>query len=458
MPYKENLARAAALKAELDSLRPLTAEMEQRIMQKFRLDWNYHSSHIEGNQLTYGETKALILFGHTAQAKPLKDHLEMTGHDEAIKQIEEVIRQERPLTESIIRELHTLILKEPYERPAQTAYGIPTVRRIAVGEYKTSPNHVLTRTGEMFYFASPEETAAKMAELMAWYNENVTREGINAVLFATEFHYRFIRIHPFDDGNGRLARLLMNFILMLKGYPPAIIKTEDKDAYYNALQQADSGNLDFFFNYLCEQLIRSLEIMIKGTKGEDVDEDDDLDKKLALLKQKLDGVDKEKELKIKYNRHSFFIETHSGWTKNLITSFVQIVQKYNDFFLEFSHTLSLKSTSEDLTFTTETPKDVYDRFALLIMSSNNGIYNTSDELYLSCTFKKFKKAGINTFDCYFNLRVNISEVTYQIAMNGWSSKLRLLHETVPELEINKLIKKLGNDIYKEIEEKINKTT
>ena len=101
---------------------------------------------------------------------------------------------------------------------------------------------------------------------------------------------------------------------------------------------------------------------------------------------------------------------------------------------------------------------MYDRFALLIMSSNNGIYNTSDELYLSCTFKKFKKAGINTFDCYFNLRVNISEVTYQIAMNGWSSKLRLLHETVPELEINKLIKKLGNDIYKEIEEKINKTT
>ena len=104
MPYKENLARAAALKAELDSLRPLTAEMEQRIMQKFRLDWNYHSSHIEGNQLTYGETKALILFGHTAQAKPLKDHLEMTGHDEAIKQIEEVINQERPLTESFIRE------------------------------------------------------------------------------------------------------------------------------------------------------------------------------------------------------------------------------------------------------------------------------------------------------------------------------------------------------------------
>jgi Fic family protein len=94
---------------------------------------------------------------------------------------------------------------------------------------------VLTRTGEMFYFASPEETPAKMAELMAWYNENVNKEDTNAVLFATEFHYRFIRIHPFDDGNGRLARLLMNFILMLKGYPPAIIKTEDKDAYYNAL-------------------------------------------------------------------------------------------------------------------------------------------------------------------------------------------------------------------------------
>jgi Fic family protein len=110
-----HLEKAFQLKKELDSLRPLSADDEQRIMQKFRLDWNYHSNHLEGNALTYGETKALILFGITAQGKPLQDHIEMTGHNEAVKWIEDIVKQNRPLTENFIRELHQLILKEPYE-------------------------------------------------------------------------------------------------------------------------------------------------------------------------------------------------------------------------------------------------------------------------------------------------------------------------------------------------------
>ena len=228
MPYKKCLQKAKALKKELDKYRPLTPEMEDRIMRKFRLDWNYHSSNIEGNSLTYGETKALILFGLTAQAKPIKDYLEMSGHDEAIKSIEDMISQKRPLTENFIRELHKLILKNPYEVDAITPAGKPTKKKIAIGRYKTTPNHVLTKTREIFYFASPEETPAKMDDLMKWYRQEIDKKVLVVVLFATEFHYRFIRIHPFDDGNGRIARLLMNFILMQKGFPPAIIKTQDK--------------------------------------------------------------------------------------------------------------------------------------------------------------------------------------------------------------------------------------
>jgi Fic family protein len=92
----ETLIRVESLKEELDRLRPISGEQEARIMQKFRLDWNYHSNHIEGNSLTYGETKALILFGITAQGKPLKDHFEMRGHDESLKWIESIIKEERP--------------------------------------------------------------------------------------------------------------------------------------------------------------------------------------------------------------------------------------------------------------------------------------------------------------------------------------------------------------------------
>jgi len=228
----KNTEKAIKLKSDLDTLRPISKEDELRIMQKFRLDWNYHSNHIEGNSLTYGETKALILFGITAQGKPLKDHFEMSGHDEAVKWILDIIKEERPLTENFIRELHKLILKEPYEVDAITPDGNPTKKRIEIGQYKSIPNHVKTKTGEIFRFASPEETPALMKDLLEWHRIETSKESFNPVLIASEFHYKFIRIHPFDDGNGRTARILMNFILLQNGFPPVIIKTDDKINYF----------------------------------------------------------------------------------------------------------------------------------------------------------------------------------------------------------------------------------
>ena len=281
------IEQVISLKKTLDALRPISAEMENRIMQKFRLDWDYHSNHLEGNMLTYGETKALILFGLTAQGKSFQDHLEMSGHDEAVKWIEEVIRQNRPLNEAFIRELHVLILKEGSLKKAQTPDGQIVTRKIEIGKYKTVPNHVLTNTGEMFYFASPEETPAKMNDMMDWYNKARAQKDTIPVLLAAEFHYRFITIHPFDDGNGRTARLLINFILMSYAYPPVIIKTYDKVQYFNVLRLADAGNLAPFINYIAENLIHSLTIMIKGAKGESIEDDEDILQQINNLKQQL---------------------------------------------------------------------------------------------------------------------------------------------------------------------------
>src|SRR5215211_4276194 len=281
------IEKAEQLKNELDSLRPLNAEAEARIMQKFRLDWNYHSNNLEGNSLTYGETKALILFGITAQGKPLKDHFEITGHNEAINWILEVVKDETPLTEKFIRELHTLLLKETSYKEAQTPNGKPTRRKIEVGKYKTQPNHVITVTGETFYFATPEETPSKMHDLIEWFRKEKEKPDVNPIILAALFHYRFIRIHPFDDGNGRTARILMNFILMQFGYPPVIIKTEDKENYFAVLRLADADQLEPFVEYMAQNLVRSLEIMIRGAKGESIEEPDDLDKEIALLERKI---------------------------------------------------------------------------------------------------------------------------------------------------------------------------
>ena len=290
--------KVSQLKQELDALRPISPEIEKRVMQKFRLDWNYHSNHLEGNSLTYGETKALILFGLTAQTKPLRDHFEITGHNEAVLWIEEIITQDRPLNEAFIRELHILLLKENTSKKTKTPDGQIVTRTIEVGKYKTVPNHVETVSGEMFYFASPEETPARMNDLMNWYEEQRKQNDTNPILFATQFHYDFIRIHPFDDGNGRTARLLMNFILMSYGFPPVIIKTQDKVQYFNVLQAADAGNIEPFISYIAENLAQSLSLMIKAAKGE-VIEDDEIHKEFNLLKEKLKEI--EKNIKVPFN-------------------------------------------------------------------------------------------------------------------------------------------------------------
>ena len=288
----EILERVEQLKAELDALRPLDPDVEARIWQKFRLDWNYHSNKLEGNTYSYGETKMLLLKGLTAGGKPVRDHEEISGHDKAIDFILESIKNNEPLTESFIRHLHKLILVRPFMSPAQTVDGKPMKRLVKVGEYKTEPNHVLTQTGETFRFAEPVETPAKMQELVEWFRIKTASAETNPILLAAEFHYRFVLIHPFDDGNGRLARLLMNFILMKFGFPPVIIRTEDKDNYIAVLEQSEFEILEPFIDYVATNLARSLEIILRGAKGENIEEPDDLDKEITLFEKQIRGFGK----------------------------------------------------------------------------------------------------------------------------------------------------------------------
>lgn len=331
-----SLESAIQLKLELDTLRPLRPEDEQRIMQKFRLDWNYHSNHLEGNSLTYGETKALLLFNITAQGKPLQDHLEMTGHNEALKWIEEVVKEERPLTENFIRQLHQLILKEDYQVDAVTSEGKPTKKWVRVGKYKTEPNHVKTVTGEIFYFATPEETPAKMHDLMDWFRRKAKQNDVVPILLAAEFHYRFISIHPFDDGNGRTARILMNFILMQFGYPPAVIKTEEKQNYFSVLQQADAGVREPFVEFIAANVVRSLEIMIRGAKGGNIEEPDDLDKELALLEQKFKSIGN--DVKVERSKATI-LEFYNDSIVPLFRQFVKACESFDRFYIKTTYKL-----------------------------------------------------------------------------------------------------------------------
>jgi Fic family protein len=333
------LQEVDALKKQIDDMRPLPEDLEGRVMQKLRLGWNYHSNAIEGNKLNYGETVAFLMEGITAKGKPLKDHLDIRGHNEAINFLLSIVKDARPISESEIRSLHKMILVEPYEVDARTADGLATRKRINLGEYKTSANHVKTTTGEMHYYASPEETPAKMQELMEWYNEVNDTENIHPIIAAALFHHKFVSIHPFDDGNGRLSRILMNLILMQKGYPPVVIKMDDRINYYALLSRADVGESWPFVEYIAEGLRWSLELYLKAAKGGDIDEDEDIDKDIALFKLRLKG-----ETNLQNIRSEVIINTVLLLDINpLIEKLVGKCSQFEELFFDFSHDIRLVS-------------------------------------------------------------------------------------------------------------------
>ena len=277
------------LKGELDALRPLPADVVGRIEQKLRLESNYHSNAIEGNSLTLGETRSLILHGLTAHGKPMRDHLDIEGHDEAVKAIEDAVRRNEELNEVFIRNLHRVLLKEPYEIDAITPEGQPTKRLISIGDYKTQPNNVRTSTGEIYYYTPPEQVKPAMSDLIDWYRKN-ENESEHPIVIAATFHYRFVRIHPFDDGNGRMARLLMNMILIKHGYTVAIIPREERDQYIQTLEQADkSEDLAEFITYVAHCCEYALNLHLKAARGEDIEEAGDIDKEIAIFLQKSMG-------------------------------------------------------------------------------------------------------------------------------------------------------------------------
>lgn len=275
------------LQEQIQSLPPLSAEQQRALDQKFRLEFSYNSNHIEGNTLTYGETELLLLFDKTTGNHDLREYEEMKAHDVAFELIKDwAADKERFITEGDIKNLHQKLLVRPYWKEAITPDGQPTRREIRVGEYKSFPNSVRLQNGEIFHYSSVENTPIEMGELLAWLQEEDAKADLRPVELAALLHYRFVRIHPFDDGNGRLSRLLMNYVLLRHSFPPVVIKTEDKKNYLFALNQADAGNLQAFTEYIFHAIIWSLSVLLKAAKKESIDEDDDWKKKLILLKKK----------------------------------------------------------------------------------------------------------------------------------------------------------------------------
>ena len=201
-------------KAELDKCRPLTKGEVERLNEEFIVEYTYNSNAIEGNTLTLRETD-LVLRGLTIAQKPLKDHMEAVGHKEAFDYISQLVKEKVPISESIIKQIHFLVLAD---------------KRDDRGVYRRVPVRIM---GAQHEPVQPYLIEPKMEQLLIDFAES--KEHIITKL--ARFHIEFEGIHPFIDGNGRTGRLLVNLELMKAGYPPIDIKFADRIAYYNAFDE-----------------------------------------------------------------------------------------------------------------------------------------------------------------------------------------------------------------------------
>lgn len=286
MSYSEKRKQVDGLKQKINAHGELSAEVKKKINYKFRLDWNYYSNSMEGNTLTMDETRSVMVGNLTVGGKPIKDVLEIKGHDEVIADILKIGKGELRLSEKRIKEIHKGIMYEDDKEKEKK-----------IGIWKTDPNYVINYKGEKFEFVAPADVPERMHDLL-----NKTNAAIDAIQqnkkdaphpldIALQFHLDYVIIHPFYDGNGRTARILTNLLLISFGYPPFWVKTNERSIYnqYIGDIQGYGGNPNLFFESAADMIMRSQNLVLDAIEGKEIAELDDLDKELALLKAQLKG-------------------------------------------------------------------------------------------------------------------------------------------------------------------------
>jgi Fic family protein len=238
------------LYSKLKSIRPLSSESVRRLSEDFMIDYTYHSNAIEGSTLTLEETALVLKEGITIGGKPLRHHLEAIGHRDAYCYIEDLVKNQTPVSEWTIKEIHSLVLMD---------------RQSDRGTYRSVP----VRVGA-FHPCQPYEVPIQMEQLMIDYNGEM--QNLHIIERAAVFHLKFETIHPFIDGNGRVGRLLLNFELMKEGCPPINIKFSDRMKYYECFShyRENSNNAsqmtELVGSYMIHELKRYVDIAEQSDK------------------------------------------------------------------------------------------------------------------------------------------------------------------------------------------------
>ena len=231
---------------KLNQLRPLPKPSVKKLRDKLKVEMTYNSNAIEGNSLTLKETFLVVNEGLTVKGKPLKDHLEAKDHHSALQYLYEMVEKDKrnTISERLIRSLHEIIMQETDKKWA----GCYRNSNVIIGGADHKPPDAL-------------EVPKQMQELMRWLNSQ--KKKLHIVELTALLHHKLVHIHPFFDGNGRAARLVMNVLLMQVGYPLVIILKNDRKKYYDILDKADKKDYEPLVKFIAQSVERSLDIYLK---------------------------------------------------------------------------------------------------------------------------------------------------------------------------------------------------
>ena len=457
-------------KAQLSAF-GISPEAKRKLDKKFRLEWSYHSNHMEGNTLTYGETQMLLFFGKATGDHEKREFDEMEAHDAAVKMVEEWAEdRNRDITEADIRQLNKIILVRPFWKEAITPDGQPTRKQITPGNYKSTPNSVRLKNGEIHEYASPEETPIQMAELMkSYYSEVKTLQ--HPIITAAWFHNRFVSIHPFDDGNGRVARLLTNFILIRNNYPPVVIKTENKEEYLTVLQKADGGDLEPFIHFLIKELHWSLDLYTKAAEGKSVEELGDVDKELALLKEQLK---KEEDVRFAKSNETILALWQNSFY-NLFDGLHNKLGQFDDLFLTKNEACNtngglgtkngdqynsdINRKFDEVIQLVKQLKPITDPDAKRTLEQKLNSLKM-DSIGYRVTWEGFKKNAKNPFDTEASVTVYFDKMKYVVKGEGLSQEAfkeikKLYHEVLSQDEIDNIVNAVAKQTLANIKLNLN---
>jgi Fic family protein len=231
----------------LESMRPLPPAVLRRLNEEMKLIHTYHSNAIEGNTLTLQETKVILEDGITIGGKSLREHIEAGNTAKAFDLVEELAKGKVPINHVSIQRLHEVVMAGLVED---------------VGQYRTRNVRI---TGAV---KSPPDWS-KIILMIDEMLEKLISDKTHPIETASFLHHRFVEIHPFTDGNGRVARLLTNLYLMSRRYPPLALRKEDRKKYYSALRSADKGNLKPFGQFIARAVDDSLTLYLSASGGAD---------------------------------------------------------------------------------------------------------------------------------------------------------------------------------------------